>query len=52
MSNVLWGVVCLDHYTGADELLPGCGILHNAYHFSNSAHRPCLSPGWEVMMQP
>ncbi len=29
---MLWGVVCLDHYTATGEILPGCGILHNAYH--------------------
>jgi sugar/nucleoside kinase (ribokinase family) len=32
MRNVLWGVVCLDHYTATGAILPGCGILHNAYH--------------------
>jgi len=42
VSNVLWGVVCLDHYTGADELLPGCGILHNAYHLQQLGASPLL----------
>ncbi|MFN3979756.1 MAG: carbohydrate kinase family protein [Caldilinea sp.] len=42
MSNVLWGVVCLDHYTATDQLLPGCGILHNAYHLQQLGAAPLL----------
>lgn len=42
MSNVLWGVVCLDHYTNTDERLPGCGILHNAYHLQQLGAAPLL----------
>lgn len=42
MSNVLWGVVCLDHYTDTDQLLPGCGILHNAYHLQQLGAAPLL----------
>lgn len=42
MSNVLWGVVCLDHYTSTDELLPGCGILHNVYHLQQLGAAPLL----------
>lgn len=42
VSNVLWGVVCLDHYTASDELLPGCGILHNAYHLQQLGAAPHL----------
>ena len=42
MSNVLWGVVCLDHYTATGQLLPGCGILHNAYHLKQLGASPQL----------
>lgn len=42
MNNVLWGVVCLDHYTASGELLPGCGILHNAYHLQQLGAAPRL----------
>lgn len=42
MSNVLWGVVCLDHYIASDELFPGCGILHNAYHLQQLGAAPRL----------
>lgn len=42
MSNVLWGVVCLDHYTDVDQRLPGCGILHNAYHLQQLGAAPLL----------
>lgn len=39
---MLWGVVCLDHYTDTDQLLPGCGILHNAYHLQQLGAAPLL----------
>ena len=42
MHNVLWGVVCLDHYTATGEILPGCGILHNAYHLQQLGANPLL----------
>jgi len=42
VNNVLWGVVCLDHYTTSAELLPGCGILHNAYHLQQLGAAPRL----------
>lgn len=42
MHNVLWGVVCLDHYTATGEFLPGCGILHNAYHLQRLGSAPLL----------
>lgn len=42
MSNVLWGVVCLDYYTETNYLLPGCGILHNAYHLQQLGAAPLL----------
>lgn len=40
MSNALWGVVCLDHYAAMNDLLPGCGILHNAYHLQQLGATP------------
>jgi sugar/nucleoside kinase (ribokinase family) len=42
VRNVLWGVVCLDHYTATGEVLPGCGILHNAYHLRQLGADPLL----------
>lgn len=36
------GVVCLDHYTPTSNLLPGCGILHNAYHLQQLGVAPLL----------
>lgn len=33
--------LCLDHYT-TGELLPGCGILHNAYHLQGLGAAPQL----------
>jgi sugar/nucleoside kinase (ribokinase family) len=42
VSNVLWGVVCLDHYPASGDLLPGCGILHNAYHLQQLGAAPRL----------
>ena len=42
MRNVLWGVVCQDHYTATGEILPGCGILHNAYHLRQLGADPLL----------
>ncbi len=42
MRNVLWGVVCLDHYTATGKILPGCGILHNAYHLRQLGADPLL----------
>jgi sugar/nucleoside kinase (ribokinase family) len=42
VNNVLWGVVCLDHYTATNNFLPGCGILHNAYHLQQLGATPRL----------
>lgn len=42
MRNVLFGAVCLDHYTHDGALRPGCGILHNAYHLQRLGATPLL----------
>lgn len=42
MYNVLFGAVCLDHYTNDGAIRPGCGILHNAYHLQKLGAQPCL----------
>lgn len=42
MQDVLFGVVCLDHYTNVGVVRPGCGILHNAYHLRQLGHDPLL----------
>jgi sugar/nucleoside kinase (ribokinase family) len=42
MQAVLFGVVCLDHYTTLGLMRPGCGILHNAYHLRQLGHDPLL----------
>ncbi len=42
MSNILFGVVCLDIYTNTGLIRPGCGILHNAYHLQQLNQQPLL----------
>jgi sugar/nucleoside kinase (ribokinase family) len=42
MQNLLIGVVCLDRYLNLQLTLPGCGILHNAYHLQQLGHAPML----------
>jgi len=42
MSQVLLGQVCLDIYTRSRRIVPGCGILHNAFHLQRAGHNPLL----------
>jgi sugar/nucleoside kinase (ribokinase family) len=42
MKNVLLGQVCLDIYTRTGHMVPGCGILHNAFHLQQLGCRPLL----------
>lgn len=42
MKNILFGLVCLDNYTNTNQIRPGCGLLHNAFHLQRLGANPLL----------